>query len=107
MNYKKKYLKYKLKYLNLNKNKLRGGYGDATPSDIKRTQELQLLGQHHAQLELRTRREQEALVAEQWAELEREALEAEQIDYSLIPYLITSAISLLYIVTSIMSVDRS
>ena len=56
MNYKKKYLKYKLKYLNLNKNKLRGGYGNVTSSDRERTLELQLLGQ---ETEALTRMEQE------------------------------------------------
>ncbi len=41
MNYKKKYLKYKLKYLNLNKNIYLGGYSNVTKSDRELNNMLQ------------------------------------------------------------------
>ena len=85
MNYKKKYLKYKLKYLNLNKNKLRGGYGDATPSDIERTLELQLLGQEtealsRMQQELQDERTQTQTRAESLSPTDLELFDEEDID---------------------------
>ena len=77
MNYKKKYLKYKLKYLNLNKNKLRGGYGNVTSSDRERTLELQLLGQ---ETEALTRMEQELQDERVQAEAEAEAEAEAQVE---------------------------